>query len=104
MTTAVYIHLDSFPVCGTTTTLDSLAIGIPVLTCPNNLYAGLFLLQLSNMQVLRIGLLKIRTIKIKARTLVSTYFSATSRLSLAKQIRSSSLCDTVNTPKTFSSK
>ena len=36
----IHIHLDSYPVCGTTTTLDSLAMGVPVLTCPNDLYAG----------------------------------------------------------------
>ena len=36
----IHLHLDSYPVSGTTTTLDSLAMGIPVLTCPTNLYAG----------------------------------------------------------------
>lgn len=36
----IHLHLDSYPVCGTTTTLDSMAMGIPVLTCPNHLYAG----------------------------------------------------------------
>ena len=36
----IHLHLDSYPVSGTTTTLDSLAMGIPVLTSPTNLYAG----------------------------------------------------------------
>ena len=36
----IHLHLDSFPVSGTTTTLDSLAMGIPVLTCPTSYYAG----------------------------------------------------------------
>ena len=36
----IHLHLDSFPVSGTTTTLDSLAMGIPVLTCPTPYYAG----------------------------------------------------------------
>ena len=36
----IHLHLDSSPVSGTTTTLDSLAMGIPVLTCPTPYYAG----------------------------------------------------------------
>ena len=36
----IHLHLDSTPVSGTTTTLDSLAMGIPVLTCPTPYYAG----------------------------------------------------------------
>ena len=36
----IHLHLDSYPVSGTTTTLDSLAMGIPVLTCPTSYYAG----------------------------------------------------------------
>ena len=36
----IHLHLDSSPVSGTTTTLDSLAMGIPVLTCPTSYYAG----------------------------------------------------------------
>ena len=36
----IHLHLDTFPVSGTTTTLDSLAMGIPVLTCPTSYYAG----------------------------------------------------------------
>ena len=36
----IHLHLDSYPVSGTTTTLDSLAMGIPVLTCPSPFYAG----------------------------------------------------------------
>ena len=39
--TVVFIFIfDSYPVSGTTTTLDSLAMGIPVLTCPTPYYAG----------------------------------------------------------------
>ena len=36
----IHLHLDSSPVSGTTTTLDSLAMGIPVLTTPTPYYAG----------------------------------------------------------------
>ena len=36
----IHLHLDSYPVSGTTTSLDSLAMGIPVLTCPTRYYAG----------------------------------------------------------------
>ena len=36
----IHLHLDSTPVSSTTTTLDSLAMGIPVLTCPTRFYAG----------------------------------------------------------------
>ena len=36
----IHLHFDTFPVSGTTTTLDSLAMGIPVLTCPTPYYAG----------------------------------------------------------------
>ena len=36
----IHLHLDTYPVSGTTTTLDSLAMGIPVLTCPTPYYAG----------------------------------------------------------------
>ena len=36
----IHLHFDTFPVSGTTTTLDSLAMGIPVLTSPTPYYAG----------------------------------------------------------------
>ena len=36
----IHLHFDTFPVSGTTTTLDSLAMGIPVLTTPTPYYAG----------------------------------------------------------------
>ena len=36
----IHLHFDTFPVGSTTTTLDSLAMGIPVLTCPTPYYAG----------------------------------------------------------------
>ena len=36
----IHLHFDTFPVSGTTTTLDSLAMGVPVLTCPTPFYAG----------------------------------------------------------------
>ena len=36
----VDIHVDSFPICGTTTTFDSLSMRTPVATVPNGLYAG----------------------------------------------------------------
>ena len=98
----IHIHLDSYPVCGTTTTLDSLAMGIPVLTCPNNLYAGAISAAIIEHAGFKNWIAEnTEELRYKARTLVSSYFSASSRLSLAKQIRSSSLCDTVNTPQNF---
>ena len=33
----IHLHFDTFPVSGTTTTLDSLAMGIPVLDLSNAL-------------------------------------------------------------------
>ena len=35
-----HLHFDTFPVSGTTTALDSLSMGIPVLTSPTPYYAG----------------------------------------------------------------
>ena len=47
----IHLHLDSYPVSGTTTTLDSLAMGIPVLTSLPIITPVQSRQQFSNMQV-----------------------------------------------------
>jgi len=101
--TKIHIHLDTYPVCGTTTTLDSLAMGIPVLTSPNNLYAG----AISSAIIEHAGFPgwiaeNSCDLPQKASELFERYRTADSRRGLAQHIRSSSLCDTLNTPRIFS--
>jgi hypothetical protein len=36
----ISVHIDSYPVCGTTTTIDALVHGVPVLSMPTGTYAG----------------------------------------------------------------
>ena len=50
----IHLHFDTFPVSGTTTTLDSLAMGIPVPTSPTPYYAGVISSAILNMLVLPI--------------------------------------------------
>jgi predicted O-linked N-acetylglucosamine transferase (SPINDLY family) len=99
----IHIHFDTFPVCGTTTTLDSLAMGIPVLTSPNRLYAG----AISAAIIEHAGFTEWIAenpceLPQKASELFARYRTADSRRGLAQHIRSSPLCDTFNTPRIFS--
>ncbi|WP_186498514.1 hypothetical protein [Synechococcus sp. A15-24] len=99
----IHVHFDTFPVCGTTTTLDSLAMGIPVLTSPNHLYAG----AISSAIIEHAGFTEWIAehpdeLPQKASELFERYRTADSRRALANHIRSSSLCDTLNTPRIFS--
>ena len=101
--TKIHVHLDTYPVCGTTTTLDSLAMGIPVLTSPNRLYAG----AISAAIIEHAGFTEWIAehpcdLPQKASELFERYRTADSRRGLAQHIRSSPLCDTFNTPRIFS--
>ena len=98
----LHLHLDSYPVSGTTTTLDSLAMGIPVLTSPNHLYAG----AISACLLESIGLEDMvcddpADLPARAEGLIRRYRSPSMRRSLARQVRSSALCDTSATPACF---
>ncbi|MEB3235126.1 MAG: hypothetical protein VKM98_06845 [Cyanobacteriota bacterium] len=98
----IHLHLDSFPVSGTTTTLDSLAMGIPVLTCPNHLYAG----AISAAILEHAGLAAMvceqpEQLPAMAQQLCRQYASAAARRELAGQIRRSAICDTTAMPQQF---
>ena len=99
----LHLHFDSYPVCGTTTTLDSLAMGIPVLTCPNKLYAG----AISAALLEHLGFSEWiaeepSQLVEKALMLLNRHKSADARMKLAHHVRSSSLCDTDLIPSEFS--
>lgn len=98
----IHLHLDSYPVSGTTTTLDSLAMGIPVLSSPNNLYAG----AISAAILEHVGLEEMvcehpRDLPGKARELCRQYTSAAARRQLAARVRNSAVCDTRGMPAMF---
>ena len=98
----IHLHVDSYPVSGTTTTLDALAMGIPVLTCPNHLYAG----AISAAILEQVGLEEMvcdhpRDLSAKARDLCRQYASAAARRQLAERVRSSAVCDTTAMPAMF---
>lgn len=89
----IHCHLDTYPTSGTTTTLDSLSMGIPVLTCPNNLYAGAISAALLDHAGLSHLVCPSETELTKyAQYIYQEYSSISSRRALAKTIRSSSLC------------
>ena len=98
----IHLHLDSYPVSGTTTTLDSLAMGIPVLTSPTNLYAGAI-----SSSILRYAGLEDHIchneedLPAHARWLAHRYHSAASRRELAVQVRTSPICDPCVMPSMF---
>jgi hypothetical protein len=98
----IQLHLDSYPVSGTTTTLDALAMGIPVLTGPNHLYAG----AISAAILEQVGLSEMvcerqEDLPLVAKRLCREYASAKARRGLAAKVRSSAVCDTIETPKMF---
>ena len=98
----IHLHLDSYPVSGTTTTLDALAMGIPVLSCPNHLYAG----AISAAILEHAGLGEMvcdqpSDLPQKARELCRRYASAEARRELAQRVRSSAVCDTEAMPAMF---
>ena len=98
----IHLHFDTFPVSGTTTTLDSLAMGIPVLTCPTSYYAG----AISAAILEHAGLadhvcLDPDCLPSHARWLAERYRSAEARRSLAKHVRQSPICDGHEMPRMF---
>ena len=98
----IHLHLDSSPVSGTTTTLDSLAMGIPVLTCPTSYYAG----AISAAILEHAGLAEhicsdTDQLPAHARWLADRYRSRNARLRLALQVRQSPICDGEATPRIF---
>lgn len=100
--TKIHLHFDSFPVSGTTTTLDSLAMGIPVLTTPTPYYAG----AISSAILCHAGLSDhicsdVNELASHARWLANRYHSASSRRQLALEVRNSPLCDSSSMPKMF---
>ena len=98
----IHLHLDSYPVCGTTTTLDAMAMGIPVLTCPNNLYAGAISAALIEQAGFADWICEQPSELLgKAQQLSSQYRSASSRRQLAEQVRRSPVCDTHAMPAMF---
>jgi predicted O-linked N-acetylglucosamine transferase (SPINDLY family) len=100
----IHLHLDSYPVCGTTTTLDSIAMGIPVLTCPNHLYAGAISAALIEQAGFRDWICHDPVdLPAMAHDLFRRYRTAASRRALAAQVRSSPVCDTKAMPQMFAS-
>ena len=98
----IHLHFDTFPVSGTTTTLDSLAMGIPVLTCPTPYYAG----TISAAILEHAGLVDHvcsdpAQLPSHARWLAERYRSAAARRALARQVRQSPICDDQSMPRMF---
>ncbi len=98
----IHLHLDSSPVSGTTTTLDSLAMGIPVLTCPTRYYAGAI-----SAAILQHAGLSDHICSDPAQLpshacwLAKRYRSAAARRTLAQQVRQSPICDDKTMPRMF---
>ena len=98
----IHLHLDTYPVCGTTTTLDSMAMGIPVLTCPNHLYAGAISAALIEQAGFSDWICNDPAdLSAMAAHLADVYRTAASRRALAQQVRSSPVCNTHAMPKMF---
>ena len=98
----IHLHLDSYPVSGTTTTLDSLAMGIPVLTSPNHLYAGAISAAILEQAGLEFMICEDpNQLPHKAKELCARYRSAGARRELAQHVRNTAICDTKKTPKAF---
>ena len=98
----IHLHLDSYPVSGTTTTLDALAMGIPVLSCPNHLYAGAIsaaILELAGLHEMVCE--QPEELPRAAAALCHRYSSADSRRDLARRVRSGPICDIIATPRLF---
>lgn len=98
----IHVHFDTFPVSGTTTTLDSLAMGIPVLTSPTPYYAGV----ISSAILEHAGLADHvcsdpAHLPSHARWLAERYRTAAARRSLAQQVRESPICDDQSMPRMF---
>ena len=98
----IHLHFDTFPVSGTTTTLDSLAMGIPVLACPTSYYAGTISAAILEHAGLADHVCSDQaSLPEHARWLAERYRSATSRRALAQQVRHSPICDDQTMPRMF---
>ena len=98
----IHLHLDSFPVSGTTTTLDSLAMGIPVLTSPTPYYAGAISAAiLEHAGLIDHVCLSPSQLPSHALWLAERYRTAAARRALAKQVRQSPICDDKVMPRMF---
>ena len=98
----IHLHLDTFPVSGTTTTLDALAMGTPVLTCPNHLYAGA--ISAAILENAGLGHMVCESpddLPQQSIELCKRYASAGARRALAQQVRASALCDSHRTATMF---
>lgn len=98
----IHLHLDSSPVSGTTTTLDSLAMGIPVLTCPTPYYAGAISAAILQHAGLTDHICRDPgQLPAQARWLADRYRSRRARYELALQVRTSPICDAEVMPRIF---
>ena len=98
----IHLHLDSFPVSGTTTTLDSLAMGIPVLTSPTPYYAGAISAAILENAGLADHICHDQSqLPAHARWLSDRYRSSGARRELSKQVRQSPICDAEAMPRMF---
>jgi len=98
----VQLHLDTYPVSGTTTTLDSLAMGVPVLTCPNHLYAGaISAALLESMGLHHCVVHDPAELPTRAAELLKRYRTPESRRELARHVRSSLVFNTTELPRLF---
>jgi len=99
----LHCHLDTYPISGTTTTLDSLAMGIPVLTCPNKLYAGaISAALLDHAGLSHLVCSSEAELATYAQRIYQEYSTVSSRRILAKNIRSSPLCSPDIVARNFS--
>jgi predicted O-linked N-acetylglucosamine transferase (SPINDLY family) len=83
--------------------LDALAMGVPVLTCPNNLYAGA--ISASLLESIGLDTMVSRQVSQLPETaagLYTQYRSPKSRHQLAAFVRNSPLCNTAVLPRHFS--
>ena len=98
----IHLHFDTFPVSGTTTTLDSLAMGIPVLTSPTPYYAGTISASILEHAGLADHVCSDpASLPMHARWLAERYRSVASRTELARQVRQSPICDEQKMPRMF---
>jgi len=96
----INLHLDSYPVSGTTTTLDALGMGIPVVTVPTNLYAGSISAALLNAVGLSDFIVQDPSdLPARAGYLLERYHLPSARLKLSEKIRSTTLFSPRSLPK-----
>jgi len=98
----IQLHLDAYPVSGTTTTLDALAMGVPVLTQPTALYAGAISAALLEAAGLPDGIVSSESDLLPAATrLLQHYRQPQQRRALARRIREGPLCAVDSMPQRF---